>query len=218
MPHLPLHCWCFISVCSIPQTHGSRRRQCETMNSRQVIFLRLSAERKPTFVLRALTRPEDARTTGRASLPLHCRFHRHDEPTSTETRISSASPNYGSLNAPRSVVVDIILISSYFGFSRHGSPQRIFHLQLFLPSASSSVTSTTAMSSFTTSINLLLELPRFLFPYSSILGIFLPIYPSYLFSLRVQTTSVSPLCVFSPNRPICTVPILILDIVHSCHS
>ena len=47
------------------------------------------------------------------------------------------------------------------------SPQQIFHLH----SASSSVTSTTAMSSLTASMKLLLGLPRFVFPGSFILSI-----------------------------------------------
>ena len=68
--------------------------------------------------------------------------------------------------------------SSYFGLSHQGSPQPIFHIQLFLSSVSSSVTSTSATSPFITSINLLFGLPRFLFPGSSIISILLPIYPS----------------------------------------
>ena len=49
--------------------------------------------------------------------------------------------------------------SSSFGFSHQGSPQRICHLQLFLSSVSSSVTSISAMSSFTTSITSFLAFP-----------------------------------------------------------
>ena len=63
-----------------------------------------------------------------------------------------------------------------------GSPQRFSISILILTSASSSVSSTTAMSSFTASTNLLLGLPRFLFPGSSILSILLPVYPSYFLS------------------------------------
>ena len=55
----------------------------------------------------------------------------------------------------RRILRCIFLLSSSFGFSHQGSPQRIFLLQLFLSTVSSCVTSTSAMSSFTTSINLL---------------------------------------------------------------
>ena len=72
--------------------------------------------------------------------------------------------------------------SSSFGFSQHESPQQIFHIYLVLTSVSSSVTSTSSTSSFTTSINLLFGLPRFLFPDYSILSILLPIYQSYFLS------------------------------------
>ena len=83
---------------------------------------------------------------------------------------------------------NLLPLSSFnFGFSRQGSPNRIFHLHLVLSSASSSVTSTTAMSSLNTSIYVLLVLPRFLFPGSSILSIIVPIH------MHVQTTSVLPL-------------------------
>ena len=46
--------------------------------------------------------------------------------------------------------LETITSSSSFGLSHQGSPQRIFLLQLFLSTVSSSVTSTSAMSSFTT--------------------------------------------------------------------
>ena len=74
-------------------------------------------------------------------------------------------------------------------FSHQGSPQRIFNLQLLLSSASSSFTSTSAMSSFTTSINLLFGLPRFLFPGNSIFSILLPIYPSSFLSTCIPPQS-----------------------------
>ena len=61
----------------------------------------------------------------------------------------------------------ILLLSSSFGFSHQGLPQRSFHLQLLLSCVSSSVTSTSATSSFTTLLNLLFGLPRFLFPGNS---------------------------------------------------
>ena len=68
----------------------------------------------------------------------------------------------------------LLLLLLLSAFSHQGSPQRIFLLQLFLSTVSSSVTSTSAMSSFTTSINLLFGLPRFLFPGNSILSISSP--------------------------------------------
>ena len=94
-----------------------------------------------------------------------------------------------------------------------GSLHQIFLLHLFLTSTSSSATSTNAMSSLTASIYLLLGIPCFLFPGSSILGILLPsflrtsslvrqylrsyinIYSVLLFSLMVEFTTHS-VCVF----------------------
>ena len=113
-----------------------------------------------------------------------------------------------------------MLLLPLSAFSHQGSPQRIFNLQLLLSSASSSFTSTSAMSSFTTSINLLFGLPRFLFPSNSILSILLPIYPSSFLSTCPYHLSLASR-VFSPNRPTCAVPLmysfLILSIlVHSC--
>ena len=108
--------------------------------------------------------------------------------------------------------------SSSFGFFHQGSPQWIFHFQLFLSSASSSVTSTTAMSSLTTSINLLFGLPRFLFPGNSILSILLPIYPSSF--LRTCPYHLSCLsCFLSKPSHLCRPSdVLVPDLVHSCHS
>ena len=97
--------------------------------------------------------------------------------------------------------------SSSFGFSHQGSPQRIFHLQLLLSSVSSSVTPTSAMSSFTTPINLLFGLPRFVFPGNSILSIILPIYPSSFLSTCPHHLSPASR-VFSPARPTCAVPLM----------
>ena len=77
---------------------------------------------------------------------------------------------------PWKLAIHTLSYFSSFSFSHQGLPHRIFLLQLFLASVSSSVTSTSAMSSFTSSINLLLGLPRFLFPVNSILSILLPIY------------------------------------------
>ena len=99
------------------------------------------------------------------------------------------------------------LSSSSFGFSHQGSPQRIFYLQLFLSSVSSSVTSTSAMSSFTTSVNLLFGLPCFLFPGNSILSILLPIYPSSFLRTCPYHLSLAS-HVFCPNRPTCAVPLM----------
>ena len=98
----------------------------------------------------------------------------------------------------------LLLLSA---FSHQGSPQRIFNLQLLLSSASSSFTSTSAMSSFTTSINLLFGLPRFLFPGNSIFSILLPIYPSSFLSTCPYHLSLASR-VFSPNRPTCAVPLM----------
>ena len=97
--------------------------------------------------------------------------------------------------------------SSSFGFSYQGSPQRIFFLQFLLSTVSSSVTSTSAMSSFTTSINLLFGLPRFLFPGNSILSILLPIYPSSFLRRCPYHLSLASR-VFSPNFPTCAVPLM----------
>ena len=105
--------------------------------------------------------------------------------------------------------------SSSFGFSHQGSPQRIFHLQLLLSSISSSVTSTSAMSSFTTSF--------LAFPVSSFLATpssaSFSQYTHHLSSVHVHTTSVSPLVFLSkPSHLCCPSDVLIPDFVHSCHS
>ena len=102
---------------------------------------------------------------------------------------------------------DLPSSSSSFGFSHQGSPQRIFFLQFLLSTVSSSVTSTSAMSSFTTSINLLFGLPRFLFPGNSILSILLPIYPSSFLRRCPYHLSLASR-VFSPNFPTCAVPLM----------
>ena len=90
---------------------------------------------------------------------------------------------------------NIIFISSSH-CAHQGSRHRIFHLQSVISSASSSVTSITAMSSLTASIYLILGLPRFLFTVSSRLSILLPIYPSSFLAQVSKTTSVLPV-VFS---------------------
>ena len=63
------------------------------------------------------------------------------------------------------------------------------------------------MSSFTTSINLLFGLPRFLFPGNSILSILLPIYPSSFLRRCPYHLSLASR-VFSPNFPTCAVPLM----------
>ena len=92
------------------------------------------------------------------------------------------------------VSINIDYSSSSFGFSHQGSPQLIIRRQLFLSSVFSSVTSTSAVSSFTTSINLFLA-----FHVSSFLAT--PSFSQYthhVSSVRVYTNSVLPL-VFSPQ-------------------
>ena len=108
-----------------------------------------------------------------------------------------------------SYITKSVWSSSSFGFSHQGSPQRIFFLQFLLSTVSSSVTSTSAMSSFTTSINLLFGLPRFLFPGNSILIILLPIllYPSSFLRRCPYHISLASR-VFSPNFPTCAVPLM----------
>ena len=97
--------------------------------------------------------------------------------------------------------------SSSFGFSLQGSPEQMFHLQLFLSSVSSSVTSTSAMSSFTTYRNLLLGFPHFLFPGSYILSILNPIYPSSFLRTCPYHLSLASR-VFSQNFPTRAVPLM----------
>ena len=101
----------------------------------------------------------------------------------------------------------LLLISA---FSHQGSPHQIFHIQLLLSSVSSSVTSTSAMSSFTTSINLLFGLPRFLLlatPSSASISQ----DTHHLSSIHVHTTSVSPLVFSLQTVP----PVLSLWCTHS---
>ena len=98
----------------------------------------------------------------------------------------------------------LLLLSAFF---HQGSPQRIVHLQLLLSSASSSVTSTSAMSSFTISINLIFGLPRFLFPGNSIISILLSIHPSSFLRTCPYHLSLASR-VFSPNRPTCALPLM----------
>ena len=79
----------------------------------------------------------------------------------------------------------------FFRLLRQGPQQLFFHLHLFLTSASSSVTSATAISSLTASRSLLVGLPRFLFPGSSHLSILLPIYPSYFLHTCINHLSLA---------------------------
>ena len=109
-----------------------------------------------------------------------------------------------------------IYSSSSFGFSHQGSPQRIFHLHLFLYYyVSSSVTSASAMYSFIVSI--------LAFPVSSVLATpssaSFSQYTHHSSSIHDQTTSVLHI-VFLDNPPhlCCPSDVLIPDIVHSCHS
>ena len=90
----------------------------------------------------------------------------------------------------------------------------------YLRTVSSSVTSTSAMSSFTTSINLLFGLPRFLFPGNSVLGILLPksipiIFPQYM---AIPPQSRLSCFLSKPSHLCCPSDVLIPDFVHSCHS
>ena len=80
-------------------------------------------------------------------------------------------------------------------------------MRIFLSSASSSVTSTTSMSSFATSINLPLCLPSFFFPGSSILSILLLIHPSSFLRTSPNHLNLASR-VFSLNRPTYAVPLM----------
>ncbi|KAF7688101.1 hypothetical protein HF521_014107, partial [Silurus meridionalis] len=66
---------------------------------------------------------------------------------------------------------------------------------------------TTCMSSLTTSINLLLGLPLFLFPGGSILSILLPIHPMSLLCTCPNHLNLASLTL-SPKRPTCAVPLI----------
>ncbi|MBN3293175.1 UIF factor, partial [Polypterus senegalus] len=79
-------------------------------------------------------------------------------------------------------------------------PQQIIFFHTFLSSASCYITPITCMSSLTTSINLLLGLPLFLLPDSSIFNILFPIYPASLFCTCPNQLNLASLTL-SPNRP-----------------
>ena len=84
---------------------------------------------------------------------------------------------------------------SSFGFSLQGSPQRIFHLHLVLYSASSSVTSDTAMSSltalYTFPVSSFLTVPS-PGPFSQCTVIFPPYMSKFLYLFtRIQSKTLS---------------------------
>ena len=136
----------------------------------------------------------------------------------------SASLKYAAIivHVPRSRTLMLRILpssSSFFGFSHQGSPQRLFHLQLFLSSVSSFVTLTTALSSFTRSINLLFGLHRFFFSWHLSSSASFSRYTNRLSSVHVHTTSVLPLVFLSkPSHLRCPSNVLIPDLVNSCHS
>ena len=94
-----------------------------------------------------------------------------------------------------------------FGFSRQRLPQWIFQLHFVSSSASSSVTSTTAVSSLTTSIDLLFGPSPF--PLSWQLH---PRHPSPNIPISFLRTCPNHLSlasrVLSPNHPTCAVPLM----------
>ncbi|KAF7650345.1 hypothetical protein LDENG_00127500, partial [Lucifuga dentata] len=94
-----------------------------------------------------------------------------------------------------------------FRLSLQGSPQRIICLHLTLSSASSSLTPTNFMSSFTTSINLLFGLPLGLLPGSSNLSILLPICSLSLLCTCPNHLSLASLTL-SPKHLTCAVPLM----------
>ncbi|XP_054648940.1 uncharacterized protein LOC129190355 [Dunckerocampus dactyliophorus] len=115
-----------------------------------------------------------------------------------------------NINVQRFILtIDIYFSSSSFplGFSLQGSPQQINCLNLTLSSASSSLTPTTFMSSFTTSINLFFGLPLGLLPGSSKLSILLPIYSLSLLWTCPNHLSLASLTL-SPKPLTCAVPLM----------
>ena len=124
---------------------------------------------------------------------------------------------YNELVSLAKQISECLATSYYFGFSHQESPQQIFHIQLFLSTVSSSVTSTSAMSSFTTSINPLLS-----FPVSSFLAtpssVSFSQYTHHLSSTDVQTNSVLPLVFSLQTRAIPLMYSFLILQVHSCHS
>ena len=111
---------------------------------------------------------------------------------SAPARYYELTPRHKISQIVQTLVVVLLLASPV-------TAQQIFHLHLFLASASSSVTSTTLTSSL---IHLILGLPRFIFPGSYIPSILLPIYPS---------SCKSGVCLYDPLMPLCDFFILHYD-------
>ncbi|KAF7648307.1 hypothetical protein LDENG_00159280, partial [Lucifuga dentata] len=109
-------------------------------------------------------------------------------------------------------ITPLTLLTSFFFFffsfqlSLQGSPHLIC-LHLTLSSASSSLTPTNFMSSFTTSINLLFGLPLGLLPGSSNLSILLPICSLSLLCTCPNHLSLASLTL-SPKHLTCAVPLM----------
>ncbi|KAF7645082.1 hypothetical protein LDENG_00210390 [Lucifuga dentata] len=103
--------------------------------------------------------------------------------------------------------MQILYLFFSFQLSLQGSPQRIICLHLTLSSASSSLTPTNFMSSFTTSINLLFGLPLGLLPGSSNLSILLPICSLSLLCTCPNHLSLASLTL-SPKHLTCAVPLM----------
>ena len=97
----------------------------------------------------------------------------------------------------------LLLLLSAFPVSQ-GWPQRIIILHIFLSSMSISFASTSFISSFTTSKNLLFGLPLFLFPGNSISIIFLSTYSWSLLMTCPYHLSLHSL-IFIRNRSTLTV-------------
>uniref|UniRef100_A0A3P8WWC6 Protease associated domain containing 1 n=1 Tax=Cynoglossus semilaevis TaxID=244447 RepID=A0A3P8WWC6_CYNSE len=103
----------------------------------------------------------------------------------------------------KAVLLLLSALSLFFsGFAQHIID---FHLSLF--SAFSTLTPTICMSSLTTSIYLLFGLPLFLLPGSSISNILLPMYPLSLLCTCPNHLNLASLA-FSPNLPVCVVPLM----------
>ena len=106
-----------------------------------------------------------------------------------------------------------LLLLSAFSFNR-GKTQRIMFLQTVLFSTSVFLAPTSPISSFTTSRNLLFDLPLFLFSGNCISIIFLPIYSWFLLMTCPYHLSL-PSLVFMPNRS--TLTVFVYNIVFSRH-
>ena len=183
--------------CPLVQTSGRKYRTVLTTGRDENTNCQLGNEHT---ISTTLTHCYFARLTWRYVITSTLTRHRHYHIWQTVQRCIADMNNFLAFK------VDLIAkthsSSSSFGFSHQGSPQRIFFLQFLLSNVSSSVTSTSAMSSFTTSINLLFGLPRFLFPPKVSI-------PSQS-CLSCFLSKLSHLC--------CPSDVLIPDLVHSCHS